>query len=76
MVMMRILIRDVWQCSWQACGKKGRQARPVYCQDMEGITLRKKLCREEVARRDKPKRKRRCVTKPCKCNGSCQLHDR
>ena len=47
-----------FQCSWSVCGRRGRQKRPLHCQDREGNRVRKKICKNVLPRKMKPKRKR------------------
>ena len=55
-----------FQCSWAVCGKKGRQKRPLHCKDREGNRVRKKICKNGLPKKMKPKRKRKCAKKLCK----------
>ena len=61
-----IITSCLFQCTWKRCGRKGRQKRPVFCQDKEGNKVRKKLCKEKLPKSVKPKRKRKCYKKQCK----------
>ena len=64
----------ILQCSWTVCGKTGRQRRKVNCRHKDGNKVRKKLCKVKLAKRLKPKKKRKCGKKQCRFIKYCLFH--